>query len=269
MASQSERRIRAAQVPSGEVEEVVFAAGVRTTQHAHRQSQILIVLDGAYTNIEDGIVTSVKPGTIHARPPGLPHATTVDALRDLRLLRIKFRSDPWATRREGVVGAPSGFLLTLAAELRRELLVADDLSASCLEAVLGLVAAHVERALIAGDVEPAWMRAAVAMVERGYADRLSLQRIADGVGVHRTTVAAAFRRYRRTSVGELIRDTRLRAAAVALTTTNRPIDEIALTCGFYDQSHLTRLFRRAIGCTPGEYRRNGRLVWPGAAGAGD
>ena len=34
-----------------------------------------------------------------------------------------------------------------------------------------------------------------------------------------------------------------------------PIDEIAHNCGFADQSHFTRAFLRAIGDTPGAWRR--------------
>jgi AraC-like DNA-binding protein len=31
--------------------------------------------------------------------------------------------------------------------------------------------------------------------------------------------------------------------------------EVALDAGFYDQAHMTRVFARALGTTPGEYRR--------------
>jgi len=34
-----------------------------------------------------------------------------------------------------------------------------------------------------------------------------------------------------------------------------PLKEIALDCGFSDQSHFTRMFRQQVHCTPGEYRR--------------
>jgi AraC-like DNA-binding protein len=30
--------------------------------------------------------------------------------------------------------------------------------------------------------------------------------------------------------------------------------EIAVACGFYDQSHLTNVFKRTTGFAPGEYR---------------
>ncbi|MCX4990077.1 MULTISPECIES: AraC family transcriptional regulator [unclassified Streptomyces] len=36
----------------------------------------------------------------------------------------------------------------------------------------------------------------------------------------------------------------------------RPPGEVAITTGFYDQSHLTRHFRRLVGVTPGRYARS-------------
>jgi AraC-like DNA-binding protein len=35
--------------------------------------------------------------------------------------------------------------------------------------------------------------------------------------------------------------------------------EIALDCGFSDQSHFTRVFSKACGLTPGAWRRNSRV----------
>jgi AraC family transcriptional regulator len=33
-----------------------------------------------------------------------------------------------------------------------------------------------------------------------------------------------------------------------------PLSEVAVAAGFYDQSHMNRVFRRMVGRTPGEYR---------------
>jgi AraC-like DNA-binding protein len=38
-----------------------------------------------------------------------------------------------------------------------------------------------------------------------------------------------------------------------------PIVDIAAQCGFADQSHLTRVFKKSIGLTPAQYRRCSRL----------
>ena len=36
-----------------------------------------------------------------------------------------------------------------------------------------------------------------------------------------------------------------------------PLADVALACGFADQSHLTRTFRRLEGMTPAAFRRAG------------
>jgi AraC family transcriptional regulator len=43
-----------------------------------------------------------------------------------------------------------------------------------------------------------------------------------------------------------------------LTNNNFVIAEIALDCGFADQSHFTRVFQRAAGMSPGAWRRTYR-----------
>ncbi|GAA1973403.1 helix-turn-helix domain-containing protein [Kitasatospora viridis] len=45
----------------------------------------------------------------------------------------------------------------------------------------------------------------------------------------------------------------------------RPAGEVATAAGFYDQSHLTRHFKRVLGTTPGRFARAGR---PGSVGQG-
>ncbi|MEM7627487.1 MAG: helix-turn-helix transcriptional regulator, partial [Planctomycetota bacterium] len=39
---------------------------------------------------------------------------------------------------------------------------------------------------------------------------------------------------------------------------DRGIASIALACGFTDQSHLGRHFKRLVGVTPAAYRRNAK-----------
>lgn len=48
---------------------------------------------------------------------------------------------------------------------------------------------------------------------------------------------------------------RIQRAQQMMLTTGHPLCQIALDCGLCDQSHLTRLFRRHVGTTPSEWRR--------------
>jgi transcriptional regulator GlxA family with amidase domain len=51
---------------------------------------------------------------------------------------------------------------------------------------------------------------------------------------------------------------RVARAQTLMLTTNEPLCQIALACGFYDQSHLTRVFRRCAGSSPRDWRRRHR-----------
>lgn len=42
--------------------------------------------------------------------------------------------------------------------------------------------------------------------------------------------------------------------------TNAPIVDIALECGFYDQSHFTHSFKKYVGVTPGIYKQNVHIL---------
>jgi AraC family transcriptional regulator len=47
---------------------------------------------------------------------------------------------------------------------------------------------------------------------------------------------------------------RLERAKTLLRRTREPLAAIAQEAGFADQSHLTQMFRREIGVTPGRFR---------------
>jgi PAS domain S-box-containing protein len=53
---------------------------------------------------------------------------------------------------------------------------------------------------------------------------------------------------------QFITKTRIDAACDLLRTTRKPVAEIALDCGFYDQSALSRQFKAVTGLKPTEYR---------------
>lgn len=53
-----------------------------------------------------------------------------------------------------------------------------------------------------------------------------------------------------------LRKLRMRMASRALVYTRQPLADVALGCGFSDQSHFTREFRRQFGRTPREYREH-------------
>ncbi len=73
--------------------------------------------------------------------------------------------------------------------------------------------------------------------------------------MHPARLARGFRRSYGESVGERLRRLRLDAARAALERPGSDLADVAQECGFADQSHLTRAFRKAFGVTPGAFRR--------------
>lgn len=57
------------------------------------------------------------------------------------------------------------------------------------------------------------------------------------------------------TAGQFITKTRIDAACRLLETTDKPIADVAVACGFFDQSAFTRQFRATTGMTPGNFRK--------------
>ncbi len=55
--------------------------------------------------------------------------------------------------------------------------------------------------------------------------------------------------------GEYVIRQRMRIAQDMMLTTGRPLADVALECGFCDQAHFSRLFRRVVGQSPSLWRR--------------
>jgi AraC family transcriptional regulator len=87
---------------------------------------------------------------------------------------------------------------------------------------------------------------------------LTIETLAALAGIHPTHLAREFRRYFKTTIGKYVRQKRIEFARQELIASNKEISEIAQASGFFDQSHLTRIFSKATGMTPAAYRTSFR-----------
>jgi AraC-like DNA-binding protein len=88
--------------------------------------------------------------------------------------------------------------------------------------------------------------------------RLPLSVVAERCGVSVVHFSRAFRHTTSETPHRWLMRRRLERACVLLAETNESISEIALACGFSDQSHLTRTFSILINTTPGVWRQKRR-----------
>lgn len=83
----------------------------------------------------------------------------------------------------------------------------------------------------------------------------SVADMADAAGLSTAQLERAMRRVLGLSPKQLMLRLRLESAIHELNTTDDPIADIAVRCGYYDQSAFNRHFTRVVGMSPGAFRK--------------
>lgn len=92
-------------------------------------------------------------------------------------------------------------------------------------------------------------------IEAGLSGRLSTAELADIAMLSQWHFCRAFRRSMGITPARYVTHRRVALAKHMLRSGQMPIVAIALSCGFSDQSHMTKAFKADVGMTPGAYRR--------------
>ncbi len=99
---------------------------------------------------------------------------------------------------------------------------------------------------------------AMEFVEDNLASPLGLEEMAEAVGLSAYHFARGFKAALGQSPHQFTLERRVARARLALEQTDASLAEIALDTGFSDQSHMTTMFRKILGVTPGQIRRDAR-----------
>jgi AraC-like DNA-binding protein len=99
------------------------------------------------------------------------------------------------------------------------------------------------------------LKPALDFLESNFAKPLSISDAAAKCGMPSTTFNRQFRALLRMTPTEYLLAWRIEAARKQLVETQRSLSQIAMDCGFADQSHFTKRFCRITGMTPLAYRK--------------
>lgn len=94
-----------------------------------------------------------------------------------------------------------------------------------------------------------------AYIYEHYRERISLDDIAAAAGISRSKCASLFRIYTQKTPIAFLNSFRLEMSRKLLENTGEPISQIALSCGFSEQSYYNRMFLREFGSTPLKWRK--------------
>lgn len=225
--------------------------------HTHRDAHFILVTGGAYVSAA-GHPPAASETVLVYNPPGTTHQDHFERGRG-SFFAVSIKPVA-AAAALAELSAPNGPLYLTAARQRG---IAMRIAAGCargaeslsLEALgLELLGSLDRRTQPQSTGAPGWLAAALELLYDRYREDLTIAQIAAGVGVHSVYLARTFRRYFGCTPGEFARFRRLERSAALLSRTRLSLAEVALGCGFADQSHFTRAFARSFGLPPGEYR---------------
>ena len=240
--------------------ESVYPKGLTLSKHCHTHAYLSFVLSGTYTERYGHRECLCGEGALRFLPPAELHEN--DYGEGARCLLVKI--EPSALERLGehspvlsnpgeVAGLASSWL---AKRLYREFMAADDIAPLAMEGVLLEILAESARAIGEGSAAhaPAWLRRVRDALEGTYLQAPSLADLAAIASVHPVHLSREFRKHYQSTIGEFIRKRRIEHACKLLVNSGTALSEIALACGFSDQSHFCAMFKGHTGLTPAKFR---------------
>lgn len=156
--------------------------------------------------------------------------------------------------RTAIVGSPG--IKTAVYNVYKEARLADGVSALSVEAIVIDMLSQFRGDKIREERGmPSWTRLVEEMLRELTDEKLTLDALASELGLHRAHISRSFPRYFNCTFGEYIRRRRIEKSVRLLRDSSRSLTEIAMECGFSDQSHFIRTFKTIHRITPKEFRR--------------
>lgn len=240
--------------------ECLYPSKATMLPHTHEIAHVSLVLQGSFTEICGRKERSSDSSTLVIHPPGEDHAVTFHNA-GARVFSFHIKNHLLESVRDftGVLDAPAAFgggqSLWLAARLYRESNATDTLASLMIEGLsFEIIAAISRRAENLRERHiPKWLKQAQDYLHAHYAENISFANLAEAVGTHPVYLAREFRRHFGSAMGEYVHRLRIEIACRKISKSKLPLSEIALSVGFYDQSHFTNIFKRTTGMTPTQY----------------
>ena len=252
--------VRRRDIPGFSISDNIYAEGLYLSRHYHKDAYLNYILGGEFAENYANTRAACGAGMLRFLPPEELHEN--DYTTGTRCLIVKIDSSVLSRlgQHASVLSSPGevqGIASTwLANRLHREFIAEDDIAPLAMEGVLLEILAESARAIgqVDGARAPKWLKRVREMLEDGYLSSPSLTELAGVGGVHQVHLSREFRKHYHCTIGEFIRKRRVEHACRLLAQTDTSLSEIALTCGFSDQSHFSAMFKTHVGLTPAKFR---------------
>ena len=236
--------------------------GTCLSRHTHRLATMNFVLSGRYCESLTATSGVADKDEILYKPPHEPHVNQFGSNAATCLL-LEFTEPrffdlaehlPWLNR---TVQTTSTQIKFAAKNLHRELRSNRPVRPLAVESrLLDLLLSIDDTTRHTAIKAPIWLQNIEQYLRDNWQENLSFDEISSEFDVHATHIAREFKRYFGKTAGEFVRDLRLERAAELLANSSKPLPQVALHCGFSDQSHFCRWFKKKYAVTPLQYRKS-------------
>lgn len=228
--------------------------------HYHENLYIAYVVKGSYTEESGKKKTCCLPGAVIFHNECEQHSNSGFSSYS-RIINLEIRKS-WLAEYDIDAGKLAGNIKSNSIDLQccmmrilEEYIYNDPSSKLEIEASVMKILGGI---LTAGSMYtsgmPAWVKFTKELINDGELASLSLKYISETAGIHPMHLSRDFQRYFNASFSEYVRKVRVEKARAMLMDDEIPLASIANDCGFSDQSHFTRVFKRFTGVTPLQYR---------------
>lgn len=137
-------------------------------------------------------------------------------------------------------------------KIQQEMLIDDDCSRLAIQTLLLNLISCSKNSVDESD--PEWVRTLDDLLNDKWNEPLTLEELSIATGKYPTTISKHFRKYFSCTLGEYLRKLKINKSISLIKNSQMSLTDIALHCGFADQSHFTRNFKRLTGFLPKEFR---------------
>lgn len=102
---------------------------------------------------------------------------------------------------------------------------------------------------------PVWLKRIEQVLQDKWNETVTLDELAAEVNIHPVTISKYFVKYQKETLSQYIRNIKIERSLSLIKNSTQTLTEIALNCGFADQSHFIRCFKQTTGFLPKDFRK--------------
>ena len=224
--------------------------------HRHDRARLALLLEGSVVEETDGRAVDIRrhqlvfwrEGVTHSNVfPGTALSLQLELSHDIyRHVAAYFPPPPTPIDLDRFEGA--------AQRLLQEVDRYDAASPMALQSAIYEILARATRLTSSAQTVSFAVTQAIRFATASLAEPMTIADLAAAANVSIRTLHERFTEELQTTPMDYVRDLRIARAESLLRETGLRAAEIAEACGFYDQAHFCRLFKRHTGMTPRQYR---------------